>query len=380
MVDDESVRELRARAQAVAGGAREACAEAVVRRVFAIQAQDATAADLGIWARGRDITASSIRSAYENERSIVRGWYLRGTLHAIPSDDAGWVLRLLAPRILAATSRRYQQLGLNDDLRQRGDQLLRRVLTALGPLTRAELTEHLGTLGIPPDGQAPFHLIRHAALTGILCHGPQRAGEATYVLLDDWLPAAKGAQPEGDAALAELARRYLAGYAPAALEDFAAWSGLPVSQARRAWKMLAESGAIIEYGALTMLAGPVAEPAGPSDTPDVRMLPAYDNYLVGYRTRDLSVPAPHQARVWPGGGIIRPTVIADGLAIATWSRGSGARRLQVDAFGSVPLQVERGIDLERAAVLRFLQPRALPDATRSEERLRLAACSPRRGR
>ncbi|GAA4601914.1 hypothetical protein GCM10023195_05340 [Actinoallomurus liliacearum] len=358
MLDHESVRRLRAHAQALAGGTREASADAAVRRVFAIQAQDATAADLGIRVRGRDLTPRAVRAAYEEERSIVRGWYMRGTLHTIPSDDARWVLRLLAPRILAATGHRYQQLGLNDDLRQRADHLLRRVLTTHGPLTRPELTEHLTALGIPPDGQAPFHLIRHAALTGTLCYGPRRAGEATYVLLDDWLPTTGGGRREGDAALTELARRYLAAHAPAALEDFAAWSGLPVTWARRAWKMLAESGVIIEYGALTMLAGRVEEPTGPSDTPDVRMLPAYDNYLVGYRTRDISVPALHQAGVWPGGGIIRPTVIADGLAIATWTRGSGARCIQVNAFGSVPPQIELGIDLEKASVVRFLQPTA----------------------
>ncbi|MFD0212094.1 winged helix DNA-binding domain-containing protein [Streptomyces hirsutus] len=358
MHDHESLRRLRAHAQALAGTAREASAEAVVRRVFAIQAQDATAADLGIRVRGRDITAQAIRTAYEDERSIVRNWYMRGTLHTIPSDDARWVLRLLSPRILAATSRRYQQLGLNDDLRQRADHLIRRDLAAHGPLTRAELTEHLTTLGIPPDGQAPFHLIRHAALTGILCHGPQRAGEATYVLLDDWLPTTGRFRWEGDDALAELARRYIAAHAPAALEDFAAWSGLPVTWARRAWRMLAESGAITEYGALTMLAGRVEEPTGTPDTPDVRMLPAYDNYLVGYRTREASVPPLHQASVWPGGGIIRSTVIADGLAVATWTRGSGSRSIQVDAFEPVPPQIEQGIDMEEEAVVRFLQPTA----------------------
>ncbi|MGW6690391.1 winged helix DNA-binding domain-containing protein [Streptomyces sp. NPDC054961] len=355
MHDHESLRRLRAHAQALAGGAREDSAEAVVRRVFAIQAQDATAADLGIRVRGRDITAQAIGTAYEKERSIVRGWYMRGTLHTIPCDDARWVLPLLSPRILAATSRRYQQLGLDDDVRQRADHLIRRALAAHGPLTRAELTEHLTILGIPPDGQAPFHLIRHAALTGILCHGPQRAGEATYVLLNDWLPTTGRFRWEGDAALAELARRYLAAYAPATSEDFAAWSGLPVSWARRAWKLLTESGAITEYGALTMLAGRVKELAGPSDTPDVRMLPAYDNYLIGYRTREVSVPALHQARVWPGGGLIRPTVTADGLAIATWTRGSGSRSIQVDAFEPVPPQIEQGIDMEKEAVVGFLR-------------------------
>ncbi|MFE0423555.1 winged helix DNA-binding domain-containing protein [Streptomyces sp. NPDC058953] len=358
MHDHESLRRLRAHAQALAGGARETSAEAVVRRVFAIQSQDATAADLGIRVRGRDITAQAVRTAYEDERSIVRNWYMRGTLHTIPGEDARWVSQLLSPRILAATSGRYQQLGLDDDLRRRADDLIRRVLAAHGPLTRAELTEHLTTLGTPPDGQAPFHLIRHAALTGVLCHGPQRAGEATYVRLDDWLPTTGGAQWEGDSALAELARRYLAAHAPATLEDFATWSGLPVTWARRAWKMLAESGAITAHGALTMLAGRVEQQTSTPDAPDIRMLPAYDNYLVGYRTREASVPAVHEARVRPGGGLIRPTVIADGLAIATWSRGSGSRSIQVDAFEPVPPRIEREISMEKAAVVLFLQPTA----------------------
>ncbi|MFJ8596863.1 winged helix DNA-binding domain-containing protein [Streptomyces sp. NPDC093598] len=356
MPDHESIRRPRACAQALAGGAREASAEAVVQRVFAIQAQDATAADLGIRVRGRDISAQAIRRAYEKERSIVRNWYMRGTLHTVPSEDARWVLQLLSPRILAATNRRYQQLSLGDDLRQRADHLLRRALAAHGPLTRAELTERLITLGIPPDGQAPFYLIRHAALTGTLCHGPQRAGETTYVLLDDWLPSTRRFRWEGDSALTELARRYLAAHAPATLEDFAAWSGLPVTWARMAWKMLAESGAITKYGAFTMLAGRVKELPRSSDTPDVRMLPAYDNYLIGYRTREASVPAPHQARVWPGGGLIRPTVIADGQAIATWTRGPSTRSIQVEAFEPVPPQIEQGIDMEKEAVVGFLRP------------------------
>ena len=159
MLDHESVCGLRARAQALADGVREASAAAVVRRVFAIQAQDATAADLGIRVRGRDITATGIRAAYEDERSIVRSWYMRGTPHTVPGSDARWVLQLLAPRILAATSRRYHQLGLDDDLRQRSDHLIRRALATHRPLTPPELTEHLAAVGIQPDGQAPFHLI-----------------------------------------------------------------------------------------------------------------------------------------------------------------------------------------------------------------------------
>ncbi len=105
MLDHESVCGLRARAQALADGVREASAAAVVRRVFAIQAQDATAADLGIRVRGRDITATGIRAAYEDERSIVRSWYMRGTLHTIPGSYARWVLSKLVQSTVSPPER-----------------------------------------------------------------------------------------------------------------------------------------------------------------------------------------------------------------------------------------------------------------------------------
>ncbi|MFD9099174.1 winged helix DNA-binding domain-containing protein [Streptomyces collinus] len=354
--DHESVRRRRAWAQALAGGVREASAEAVVRRVLALQAQDAIAADLGIRARGRDITAPAVRAAYEDERSIVRGWYLRGTLHTVCSEDARWILALLAPRLLAATGRRYHQLGLHEDLRRRADHLIRQALTTHGPLTRAELTGHLTALGVPPDGQAPFHLIRHAALTGVLCHGPRRAGEATYVLLDDWLPAGGDDPRDADAALAELARRYLAAHAPAGPEDFAVWSGLPVSWARRAWGTLAQAGAITADGDLTTLAGREGKRAYPPGTPDavdVRMLPAYDNYLLAYRSREACVPAAHEADVWPGGGVIRPTVVADGLTVATWARRDAGRSITVRTFAPLSPRLQAAVDAETSDVSRF---------------------------
>ncbi|MEW2490853.1 winged helix DNA-binding domain-containing protein [Streptomyces sp. NPDC048411] len=359
MQPQELIRRMRAHAQALTDGVRETSAEAVVRRVFAVQAQDAAAADLGIRVRGQDISAEDIRAAYEDERSIVRGWFMRGTLHTLPSSDARWVLRLLAPRILAATSRRYHQLGLDAGMRERADRLVRRVLAAHGPLTRAELTEHLAAVGVQPEGQAPFHLIRHAALTGVLCHGPRRGDEATYVLLDDWLPAVAGDLPwEEDTAVAELARHYLRAHAPVGVDDFAAWSGLPITLARRAWKTLAQTDSITEYGTLSVPTGRKEEPPGTLATPDVRLLPAYDNYLVGYRTRELSVPTAHHGRVWPGGGVIRPTVIADGLAIATWTRRDAGRCVQVDAFEPLSSQLQALIDTEASAVTHFLQPSA----------------------
>jgi hypothetical protein len=90
------------------------------------------------------------------------------------------------------------------------------------------------------------------------------------------------------------------------VDDFATWSGLPVTLARRAWKTLAQTGSITEYGALSVPTERMEELRDSPGTLDVRMLPAYDNYLVGYRGRELSVPAAHHGRVWPGGGASVP--------------------------------------------------------------------------
>lgn len=352
--DQRRVRELRARAQAVGGGVREGGPADVVRRVFAVQSQDAVAAALGIRVRGRDVTAEAVRAAYEDDRGVVRNWFLRGTLHTVPAADARWLLWLLAPGILAATTRRYRQLGLDDTTLAAADELLGLAVSEQGPLTRAELTQALRPLGTPREGQAPFHLIRHAALTGVLCHGPRRAGEATYVLVDDWLPPAPG--PEGDAAVTELARRYLTANAPATAEDFATWSGLPLLRARRAWQTLAAEGTTTPYDAtLTTLTDPRPAPPSPDtpDTPDVRLLPAYDGYLLGHRTRTTSVPAPHQSRVWPGGGVLRPTALADGLAIATWTRTPSVR---LAPFAPLPPAVAEAAAREASAVTAFLRP------------------------
>ncbi len=354
--DDEPLSKTRARAQLLAGGRRERTAADVVRRVFAIQAQDATAADLGIRARGQDLTAQAIRSAYDDDRAIVRNWFMRGTLHTIPAEDVGWVTRLLAPRVLTGTGSRYRDLGLTTELRLRADELIGRVLGAHGPLTRAELAEHLADRGIVPTGQVPFHLIRHAALTGLLCHGPLRAGEPTYVLLRDWIPAAVAPGPEGDAAVAELARRYLAAYAPATMADFASWSGVAVTAARTAWQAMARAGTIVTDGDRTVLARHDEQAGDRSGPPDVRLLPAYDNSLTGYRTRQQTVDAAYEARVWPGGGVLRPTVLVDGHVAGTWSRGSGGRAIAVDPFSPLTGHVQAGVAQEEAAITRFMHP------------------------
>ncbi|MFW6695807.1 winged helix DNA-binding domain-containing protein [Streptomyces sp. MAR4 CNX-425] len=340
----------RARSQCLAGGVRCTGAEEVAERVFAVQAQDLDAAALGLRARSYGLTRTAVRAALEERRTLFRGWFMRGTLQLVPAADAHWLLALYGPRLCSRARRRYRDLGLDEALRERAERVVADAVAAHGPLTRAELTERLARVGVAPDGQAPVHVIRGAALAGLVCHGPLRAGEPTYVALRDWLPPPAGPQPAGDAAVGELVRRYLRGYGPAGPDDFAAWSGLPAGAARRVWPEAAPPAAYAPPG-------PGAAPPGPGAAPpaaDVRLLPAYDNYWLGWRDRDAAIPRAFVRSVRPGGGQIRAAVTVDGCAVGTWTRRSRGN-VQVSTFAEGPDRVPADVTAEAADVARFLQ-------------------------
>jgi hypothetical protein len=330
----------------------------ILRRVVALQAQVLSAAALGMRVRSTGLRASDVNRALNDERSIVRSWLMRGTLHVVARDDIRWLIQLLGPVFVRAFATRHAQLGLDDDLKTRGVAAVRRILADSGPLTRYELVDRLRGRGVAlnPKTQAPIHLIGLAALQGVLCIGPERhAGESTYVLLDDWVPRVR--TPSRDTALAELARRYFAGYGPATIEDLSAWSGLPMMEARSA-----VAGAKASLTEVTIQGQPGLVLKGRlkrvtmSSTRQVRLLPAFDTYLLGYRRRDLAVPPALQPRLQRGGGWLHPAVIVNGRTIAAWSLRKSGRRgeLTLEPFESITRLVRAGIVAEVADIGRFL--------------------------
>ena len=237
---------------------------------------------------------------------------MRGTLHLVAAEDVPLMLAVFAPVHLARGQRRLTQLGLPPELAERSTAEAAAVLEE-GPLTRHELAARLRERGVPVDaeGQAPIHVVRRAALAGVLIE----VGEGRYGAFDP------GPLPDRDAAVAELARRYAAAHAPATAEDFAAWSGLPAADVRGAWR-------------------DVEPPAGEPEEGGVRLLPAFDEWLLGWASRDLVLPRAHAGEVLRG-GIIRAVAIADGRVFATWRRG-----FELESFGRVPAAMRTAVEDE----------------------------------
>jgi hypothetical protein len=307
-----------------------------VRTALAIQAQDTRSSRLGVRARSEGLVVGDVIRACDEERSVVRTWAMRGTLHMLAAEDVRWIVGLLGPEVLRRYERRRAGLGLTPDVCAR---ILAAIPSVLGggPLSRAELVDALNVrgAGIDTSGQAPAHAVLLASASGLTCRGPDRsADEPTYVLLDDWV--APEAPRERDAALAELARRFRAAHGPSDAADLRYWSGMPAADARRAWR----------------LAGPPPPPPPEDGPPPPRLLPAFDGVLLGHRDRTPLV-RPADAPKLTSGSWILPTVVAGGRAVGTWRRDRGEVVLQPFA-SRLPRGSARALQAEVADVGRFL--------------------------
>jgi hypothetical protein len=336
----------------------------VVKEMCGIQAQDAPAATLTVRARSAGLAAADVEQARVQERSVVRTWGLRGTLHLLASDDIGWLLPLIGPVFVAADRRRREELGLDEDVCARAIRLIRDVLADQCAMTRAELFERLATHGIHLEGQARPHLLFRTALEGMICLGPDRGADPTYVLLDDWVGQERRGQPlSEDEAFAELTRRYLSAYGPATPEDQAAWSGLPMSKTRAAWQPIADQLMEVEVAdspAWMLKTRTAWLDELSTNSPIVRLLPRFDIYLLGYRNRDLAVPPRYAKRINAGGGIVHPTLLADGRVLGTWKSKRMKNHLDVlvEPFDQLAPAVYAGLEVEVADLARFLGVKA----------------------
>lgn len=287
---------------------------AVAERLLAVQGQDPRGARLAIRSRTAGVSAADVDRALSEQRTLVIDWLNRGTLHLVRSEDHPWLHALTAPGMLTANTRRLAQEGVPPADAERAVSAIERALAAEGPLTRGQLRERIAAAGVRTEGQATVHLLALASLRGLIVRGPLLAGEHAFALVRDWLGEA--APVDRGRALAELARRYLRGHAPAEERDLAKWSGLPLRDVRAGLSAIASQLRERPDGLLE-LAGRRA----PAALPPPRLLGAFDPVLLGWRSREAILGSHRQ--VITVNGLFRPFALIGGRAAATWSMPAG---------------------------------------------------------
>jgi len=328
---------------------------AVVAWFGAVQAQDYLGA---LWAVGLRLSGDARERDVEralSERSIVRSWPMRGTLHFLAAADARWMLELLAPRVATAATKRLRALGIDDNVLSRARRALVKELEGNRQLTRSAAYSALGRARVPTQGERGLHVLWRLAHEGLICFGAREGKQQTFVLLEEWLPRAK--RRARDEAWAELARRYFTAHGPATLRDFAWWTGTTLAEARSATALAGKSIEQEVMGDETYYFADAEPQARSGRTPKrAHVLPAFDEFFVGYADRGAAVDPAHAQRL-SAFDLLASVALLDGRLVGTWKRRIVGERVLLATRLLAPLAPANATALRRALerYARFLE-------------------------
>jgi hypothetical protein len=348
----------------------------VLREMGGAQSQVLSAAQISVAARTESVRMDDLESAVWEERSLTKAWCMRRTLYLLPSRDVATFVRGSAGR----AEREWLWMRNRGVSERQLECLIQAVFEELDePRTRTEMTARVSrSLGLPlrreqgggwgsrrevtcvrvgevtcPSG----YLLHLAGARGVICSGPNRGTETTFVRADQWLP--RWRDVARDSAETELLRIYLHAFGPAAPEDFAWWTGLRLTDVRAIWKRAEDEFApvVVEGWPAWVLKRdlPQLEKTA-TDSSTVRLLPFFDAFLLGHRERAHLVDAKHHHRVYRAQGWVAPAVIVDGRALGVWSHRSTPDRLRVrvELFAPVSRATRTAVRAEAEELGRFL--------------------------
>lgn len=348
----------------------------VVRDMAGAQAQVLLAAQISLWARVRDLQVKDVEGAVR-ERELVKAWCMRHTLHLLPSEDLVIFVRGSAGR--AEREIRWARgKGVSDRVLEN---LIDSTLSVMDqPLTRQEIAERVSQLlrvrvrtfrGGGWGNRAKIPAVAAGGLTfpvvylltlvgarGVICSGPNRNNEPTFVRADAWIR--KWRDISREQAEEELLCKYLRTFGPATPLDFAHWVGMRLADAREIWAR--EEAHIVPVNVDGWEAAALRDDIpqlerAEFERPPVRLLPYFDVFLLGHKERGHLVPAArNRKRVYRTQGWIAPVVLVDGRVAGMWAhaREGDRLRIRVTKFDPISRRIAAGIRAEARGLARFL--------------------------
>jgi hypothetical protein len=353
----------RLRAQRLAGEPLGSPAE-VVRRFGAVQAQEYGEAIWSLAQRSGHPGAAAVEEAFA-AGAFLRTHVMRPTWHFVAPEDLGWLLALTGPRLIRGDAGRLRRLGVTDATIERAGEIVAAALSGEGTLTRSELRARLAAEGVETDSSQAGHLLFGLELRGLVCSGPPRGAKQTYALVADRVTDSRDL--EGEEAVAELVRRYLGSHGPATAADFAWWSGLTLTKARRGIELCGGAFEAVEDadGRVWHLDPAASEPL---PAKGALMLGSFDEAMVAFRElRSVSVSGEAGRTL-----IVRPVLVGGRLA-GTWRRtlDDGAVRVDLTLAATGGDAQEAALAAEAERYARHLDRRA--DVALAEGELSAAA-------
>jgi hypothetical protein len=317
---------------------------AVAARTCGVHAQVMSSAELALWARVDELDREAVQRALWDDRTLVKLWAMRGTLHLLPAAELGtWLAGL-------GTYRHYLKPAWLRGFkltREELDQLVEAIGAALDGqlMTRAELGAKVARLtGSAALGERLQEswgaYLKPASYRGLLCFGPGEGQRVRFTRPHSWVPGGVESVDPNDA-VPEITRRYLGAFAPATREDLARWWAVSPAEAGRMLKALGDEAVEIDVEGETcwMLADDAGEAARAKPQNVARLLPGFDQWVIGAsRSAPAQLDPAHKARVYRSQGWISPVLLVNGRMDGVWRHERKGRSLivEIEPFGRTP--------------------------------------------
>ena len=341
---------------------------ALVDELCGVHAQVMSSAELTLWARIEALEPDAVAHALWEDRTLVKTWAMRGTLHLLPASDYAFWQAALSTQYVRFTKPSWSKAsGLQPDELERLIDAVREALDG-ELLTREELAATVTRdSGDPALGEALREswgsMLKPAAVRGALCFAPGDGQKVRFTRPDTWLGDHLGGDPhDPEAAAAEAARRYLGVHGPGTREDVARWWGVQPAPGGRMLKRLGDDVAevTIEGQPYLALAADVDDLANAEPVDSVRLLPGFDQYVIA-ATR-------HAERLMPDGdlrplvyrqqGWISAVLFVDGRIEGVWRYERKGKRLavEIEPFPAIKLtkRVREAAEAEAERLAEFM--------------------------
>jgi len=314
----------------------------IVAHFGMMQAQDFNSAKWAIGARLNGCSEKIIQEEFD-KGEILRTHVLRPTWHFVTPENIRWMLQLSTKQIMQSMKSRDRDLGLTDEIYSKCYRIIEKAFEKDISPTRDDLAKILNDAGMKFESSHVYHIVTGAEANGILCSGAFREKTQTYALLEKRVPAIKPLTKEES--LSKLARIYFTGHGPATLQDFVWWSGLSVGEARMGLEsvqteLISETVDGQRYWMPDTDCPTLAERKS-----EVYLLPAFDEYIVGYKDRTAVITCENHRKAISSNGVFRPVIIKDGQVIGLWKKASsGKKPITITPFQPIDNYTQQQID------------------------------------
>ena len=288
----------------------------VVSHMGAMQAQEYRMMRWAVEMRTRKPSEKAFKKAFDDGR-IIRLHLMRGTWQLVSANDYWTLLDLCAPKAIAVTKgwMSSNKISIPDGELMLVRDIIAQTASDKGSVTKEDIVAALAEKGVRMDDHRLSYHIRMAEMSGTICSGDLLPMKATYALT-----AAKVKnrnKKDHDETLMIFTRKYFQSRQPATLEDFVWWSGLNISDCRRGIELLGDRIHKEKIKGREFYFTDNCRTRG-FRKGKYLLVPPYDEYLIGYKSRDIVLPEEHRHKAHNNSGIFQPIITLDGIVCGNW--------------------------------------------------------------